>query len=111
MLEVTGKIPHSFHCNLLLFVMCTFKFINSNFKAKVTLKTFIYLFIFVYLHIPLWWDTYTTIQEQRAKDNLQELVLFLHHVDPGHLVHLARLGGKHFFPLDHLAGTSLTFLL
>lgn len=38
------------------------------------------------------------------KDNLQELGLTSHHVDPGDQTRVLRLGSKHLNPLSHLTG-------
>lgn len=40
-----------------------------------------------------------------------ELILSFHYVDPGTQIQVIRLGGKHPYPLSHLAGPSMLIIL
>lgn len=48
---------------------------------------------------------------QWAEENVQELVLFFHHMDPGYQAQTVRLGGKHRYLLSHLIGNSSQWLV
>lgn len=46
----------------------------------------------------------------RSEDNLQESVLFFHHVDSGNRTQVFRLSSKHLYPPGQLAGPAPSFL-